>query len=149
MLAYALQITKNPMSHFYIHIAGIALLLMTISCASSDQTTRTSQNDQPGIEVDNDSIPLSDYLRRVAGVTVYGSGGNVSVNIRGSMSFETTTEPLFVIDGQRVGRDYSRVESMVPVADIATIRVVKGVEASSGYGLEGGNGVIEITTKRN
>lgn len=137
------------MARFYINILGIVLVLMVISCASSDQTKHTSQKDQTVMEVDNNSIPLSDYLRRVPGVTVYGSGGNVSVNIRGSRSFENTTEPLFVIDGQRVGRSYARVESMVPVADIATIKVVKGVEASSGYGLEGGNGVIEITTKRN
>ncbi len=124
-------------------------MLMTISCASSDRTTSTSQKDSSEIVVDNNSIPLSDYLRRVAGVTVFGSEGNISINIRGSASFENSTEPLFVVNGQRVGRSYSRVESMVPVADIATIRVVKGVEASSGYGLEGGNGVIEITTKRN
>lgn len=137
------------MERLIVSIVGAALLLLAASCASSDQTTRSPQKDQAVMEVDNSSIPLSDYLRRVPGVTVYGSGGNVSINIRGAMSFESTTEPLFVIDGQRAGRSYARVESMVPVADIATVKVVKGVEASSGYGLEGGNGVIEITTKRN
>lgn len=138
------------MSHIHIYIVVFALLFTALSCVSSGETKkRTASQNQPGIEVDNDSIPLSDYLRRVPGVTVFGSGDNVTVNIRGSMSFETTTEPLYVIDGQRIGRDYSRVASIVPVAEIASINILKGVEASSGYGLQGGNGVIEINTKRN
>lgn len=137
------------MSHIHIYIVTFVLLFTASSCVSSGETKRTATQNQPGIEVNNDSIPLSDYLRRVPGVTVFGSGDNVKVNIRGAMSFETTTEPLFVIDGQRIGRDYSRVASIVPVAEIASINVLKGVDASSGYGLQGGNGVIEINTRRN
>lgn len=127
---------------------GIVLCMTVLSCASDRETTRsTESSDRSVIKVDNSSIPLSDYLRRLPGVNVYGSGDAVRVNIRGSMSFESSTEPLFVVNGQRVGRDYSRVAGIVDVSDIETIKVVKGVEASSGYGLQGGNGVIEITTK--
>lgn len=140
------------MSGLHIHICGIMLLALIAGCASSGETSRSANadnnSDRSRIEVNNTSIPLSDYLRRVPGVTVFGSGNSVRVNIRGATSFMASTEPLYVVDGQRVGRDYSRVASMVSVADIDHIRVLKGVEASAGYGLEGGNGVIEITTKK-
>lgn len=64
------------------------------------------------------------------------------------MSFHANTEPLYVVDGQRLGRSYARVASQVPVTDITSIKVVKGSEASI-YGVQGGNGIIEITTKGN
>lgn len=136
------------MAKLYTVILATAVMAMTVGCASTGETRSSASKDNSVIKVDNTSIPLSDYLRRVPGVNVYGSGDNVKVNIRGTMSFETTTEPLYVIDGRRVGRNYSQVASIVPVAEIATVRVVKGVEASSKYGLEGGNGAIEITTKK-
>lgn len=128
------------------------LLAVVTGCASYGETKRTadtSSGDKSVVEVTNTSIPLSDYLRRVPGVTVYGSGSGVKVTIRGASSFTADTEPLYVIDGQRIGRAYAQAASIVSVADIDHIRVLKGVEASAQYGLEGGNGVIEITTKKN
>ena len=129
------------------------VVTIIVSCASSGETSESNNSaeglrrDKSVVEVNNVSLALSDYLRRVSGVVVYGSGSNVKITIRGSTSLVSSTDPLFVIDGQRVGRSYVRVSGMVPVTEIDRIRVLKGVEASAGYGLEGGNGVIEIFTK--
>lgn len=135
------------MTNLFLPILGLTLLVAAISCASSSETKHTPQKDRTLIEIDNISLQLSDYLRRSPGVNVFGSEPNVTVNIRGISSFLGSNEPLFVVDGQRFGRSYSHVAGSVPVAQIASIKVLKGAEAS-GYGLEGGNGVIEITTKK-
>lgn len=71
------------------------------------------------------------------------------VFIRGSQSVNNSNQPLFVVDGSRVGRTFSQVESFVNVNDIDNIEVLKGNEASSRYGMAGSNGVVIIRTKKN
>ena len=130
---------------------GIITLVFTISCASSGEAgSNQNKNDKVGssVEVDNPSVSLADYLKRVSGVSVIGSGSNVQVNVRGATSVHGSTAPLFVVDGVRYGREYSRVENTVSVDSIKSVRVLKGVEASSAYGMDGSTGVIEITTKK-
>lgn len=119
---------------------------MTTGCASTGNTSDSSGQDRSVIEVNDTDFTLSDYLRKVSGVYIQGSGNNVSVKIRGVSSFRGDTRPLFVVDGQKMGKSYSYVVSQVPVRDIETIRVLKGAAASL-YGVQGGNGVIEIATK--
>jgi len=53
-------------------------------------------------------------------------------------------EALFVVDGIIVSKE---VFSAVPTSDIQNIRVLKG-SAASIYGSRGGNGVVEVDTKR-
>ena len=84
---------------------------------------------------------IYDALRgRVPGVSVRGN----SVIIRGGNTFGGNLEPLFVVDGIIVSKF---VFSSVPPSDIKSIKVLKGSEASI-YGSRGGNGVIEVETKR-
>ena len=90
---------------------------------------------------------LADFLYRIPGVTVSGPSSNPTVTIRGISSFNAGIEPLYVVDGQPVGSNYTQVNNMLNVRDIAHVRVLKGSEASY-YGVRGGNGVILITTKR-
>lgn len=119
-------------------------------CASSGETAQTSGDvDSKSVllNVENNSISLADYLSRLPGVYIQGSGDNVSVNIRGSQSISGTNEPLFVVNKQQVGRNYSVVNAIVDVNDIEHIEVLKGSEAGSRYGLRGSNGVIIIKTK--
>ena len=134
---------------------NIALLFVTAfflfqGCASSGETARNEggENDARSVlQVDNNSITLAEYLSRVPGVYVQGSGNNVSINIRGSQSISGPNQPLFVVNKQQVGRNYSVVNAIVDVNDIEHIEVLKGSEAGSQYGLRGSNGVIIIKTK--
>lgn len=137
------------------------ILFVSISCwvlagcastsTQSESVNGTDQNRQLPRDAITDEMnfgmELSDYLRRVPGVLVRGSGSNISVTIRGTSSFYSSNEPLFVLDGQAVGRSYSDVSSLINARDIDYVRVLKDSEAS-GYGVRGANGVVMIYTKR-
>lgn len=127
--------------------------LFVVSCsssnvASSDRNTKTVDNDE--VKTDNlQNLTLADYLRRIPGLQVQGSGQNVSVTVRGSTSVSADNSPLYVIDRNMVGNDYSQVAAMVDPNDIASVNVLKDAASTSSYGLRGANGVVVIKTKKN
>jgi TonB-dependent SusC/RagA subfamily outer membrane receptor len=96
----------------------------------------------------NNTIPLSDYLRRIPGLQIEQRGSNVYVMIRGMNSISGDNSPLFVIDQQPVGNDYSAAAGAVDVNDIKTVNVIKGAEGQQLYGMRGANGVIQIITRK-
>ncbi|MEI3789202.1 MULTISPECIES: vWA domain-containing protein [unclassified Chryseobacterium] len=71
--------------------------------------------------------------------------GNNQISIRGAASLKGTNEPLFVVNGEIVQRDY--FNALNP-KKIESVEVVKGAGASALYGSKGVNGVIVIKTKR-
>lgn len=82
---------------------------------------------------------------RVSGITVITNGqpGTTSViRLRGFGSFDGN-EPLYVVDGVRVGS----VDFLNP-DDIETTTVLKDAAAASIYGASGAGGVIVYTTKK-
>ena len=95
-----------------------------------------------------DGRNITDYLRTVAGVNVSGDGPGAQVTIRGQNSINMSQEPLFVLDGTQVSGGLASLYGAVTVADIDYIRVLKDASDTAIYGLRGGNGVIEIYTKR-
>jgi TonB-dependent SusC/RagA subfamily outer membrane receptor len=92
---------------------------------------------------------LADMLRgRVAGVQVTESpGGGISVRIRGNRSFNSSNEPLYVIDGMVIQVNDGVLYGINPL-DIESISVLKDASATATYGSRGSNGVILIKTKR-
>ncbi|HET7118176.1 MAG TPA: TonB-dependent receptor [Hanamia sp.] len=89
--------------------------------------------------------PVSSLQGRVAGLTIVNSGqagSSPTVRIRGVNS-TNNSDPLYVVDGiLQTNIDY------LNSADIQSIEVLKDPSSESIYGLQGGNGVIIITTKR-
>ncbi|HEX7415024.1 MAG TPA: carboxypeptidase-like regulatory domain-containing protein, partial [Bacteroidia bacterium] len=89
--------------------------------------------------------PISSLQGRVAGLTIVNSGqagASPTVRIRGVNS-TNNADPLYVVDGiLQTNIDY------LNAADIQTIEVLKDPSSIAIYGLQGGNGVIIITTKR-
>lgn len=143
-----------------LHFFLISTLFLIAACSSTKPgNTAQERIETPHIELENirpaDGISddrdryrnLADYLYRVPGVNVRGSGNNAVVTIRGINSFQSGIEPLFVIDGQVAGSSYSQVNSNINVRDIDYVRVLKGSDAAI-YGVRGGNGVIEIVTRK-
>ncbi|WP_234570705.1 TonB-dependent receptor plug domain-containing protein [Rhodohalobacter sp. 614A] len=127
----------------------ITLSLMFAGC-SSVGTSVSEESGRPEGSISDDMNyyqSLADYLRQVPGVNVNGSGNNASVNIRGVNSFTSGTTPLFVIDGHAIGHSYSEANRMLNPRDIDYVRVLKGNEAAI-YGVRGGNGVVEIVTRK-
>ncbi|HCC70747.1 MAG TPA: TonB-dependent receptor [Bacteroidales bacterium] len=84
---------------------------------------------------------IYDALRGISGVRIVGD----IVYIRGQTTIGSgDAEALFVVDGIIVSK---MVFSSIPTSDIKNIRVLKGSSASI-YGSRGGNGVVEVDTKR-
>lgn len=95
--------------------------------------------------------PITNVLEglqgRVAGVDIAlnsgAPGGLASVIIRGIGSINSSTDPLYVVDGVAM----ENIQFMNPY-DIQNVEVLKDASATSIYGARGSNGVILITTRR-
>ena len=92
---------------------------------------------------------------QVAGVQVQQTsgapGGGVSIRVRGVGSISADTEPLYVINGFPVDRNFNN--NISPLSqlnpnDIESIEILKDAAAAAIYGSRGSNGVVLITTKK-
>jgi TonB-linked SusC/RagA family outer membrane protein len=82
-----------------------------------------------------------------AGVLVTRDGGpdgGSKIRIRGIASVDNSTDPLFVVDGIRVGNN---VDYLNP-SDVLNIEILKDASATAIYGSQGANGVVMITTRK-
>jgi TonB-linked SusC/RagA family outer membrane protein len=101
---------------------------------------------------------------RAAGVTIIPGSGRVgtgpTITVRGLGSLSLKSQPLLYIDGVRVANDIatgptgapsgsviSRLDDIAP-EDIESIEIIKGPAASTIYGTEASNGVIQVITKK-
>jgi TonB-dependent SusC/RagA subfamily outer membrane receptor len=122
-----------------------------ISCSSSKSTSSYPNEDQinsmDGVENPDAMVSLADHLRRVPGVRVEGKGYDTTVTIQGIKTFNSGTNPLFIVDGQQINGSFSELEQMVNPNDIKSIRVLKEPGELAYYGVQGTNGVIVIKLK--
>jgi TonB-linked SusC/RagA family outer membrane protein len=85
---------------------------------------------------------------KIAGVNVSVNsgepGGDTKVRIRGYSSINTSTDPLYVVDGIV----WTQGGNSINPNDVASIDVLKDASSTAIYGTRGANGVILITTKR-
>lgn len=89
-----------------------------------------------------------------------GAGGSTRAVLRGNKSLQGSSEALYVIDGIPMannkggqpgsygGTDGGDGLSAINPADIESISILRGANASILYGSQGANGVILITTKK-
>ncbi len=89
---------------------------------------------------------LANALQRQSGVTVNDRGGQYTVLVRNGLSSFNTETAYFVVNGQRLGRDFGSAAQAIYGLDIKSIKVLKDSEASF-YGSSGAGGVIEITAQ--
>lgn len=110
---------------------------------ASKSTTAISQMD---VSDENSSRSWMELLQRTSGVTVSGSGNQLSIQIRGKKSMTASNEPLFVVDDRIMGNGFHNV-SFIDSGMVKRISVLKDAAASSAYGSRGADGVILITLK--
>ncbi|MFT4222092.1 SusC/RagA family TonB-linked outer membrane protein [Dysgonomonas sp.] len=83
---------------------------------------------------------------KVAGVSVLqpnGSpGGELSIRVRGTTSFNGSNDPLYIVDGVPV----DKIDFLSP-NDITSMQIMKDASAAAIYGSRAANGVVLITTK--
>lgn len=106
---------------------------------------------------------------RAAGVNVLNNGaspdGGVSIRVRGLSSFNSSNEPLYVVDGVIINASQGQEKLLSQGADnsdsdeeingllglnpndIESLEVLKDASATAIYGALGANGVVLITTK--
>lgn len=83
---------------------------------------------------------------KAAGVSVIqpngAPGGEMSIRVRGTTSFNGSNDPLYVVDGVPV----DNIQFLSP-NDIADIQILKDASSASIYGSRAANGVVLISTK--
>jgi len=101
---------------------------------------------------------------RVSGLVALPSSGQAgsaaAIRLRGLISVSQSNQPLIYVDGVRIdnaqidygtvwtgGQHPSRLNDIIP-ADIERIEVIKGAAATTLYGTQAANGVIQIFTKK-
>jgi len=92
--------------------------------------------------------PLASLDGKIAGVSVISSSGQPgsapAIRLRSATSLTGRQDPLVIIDGTITRLSLADVNS----EDIERVEVIKGAAASSLYGSDAANGVIQIFTKR-
>jgi len=87
---------------------------------------------------------------KIAGVQVQNisseAGADPKVRIRGINSITASSNPLIVVDGHAI-EDGSSGFSMINMADVESVEVLKDAASAAIYGSRAANGVVIITTK--
>lgn len=93
---------------------------------------------------------LAEFLARVPGVMILGNGQSAQARVRGiEHSFVGSSDPLFVLNGQRIGIGLASVNGQISAGDVRSVTVLKDPSDTAIYGTSGSNGVILIRTKGN
>jgi outer membrane cobalamin receptor len=133
----------------YVSLAAILL------CACAHNAQKRAVDDQSGTErlITKEQIAASgartawDVLRRYAGhlTTDRRDGSPGRLERRGRSSIYLNDGPVVFVDGVHVPD--ARNLQYVPAQDIESIRIISGIEGTTYYGTNAGNGVIIIATK--
>jgi len=87
-------------------------------------------------------------------------GGGISIRLRGTNSFISGSDPLYIIDGVIVDNGSAQLSDLggrsnpqnrladINPADIERIEIIRGAAAAALYGSRANNGVVQIFTKR-
>lgn len=129
-------------------IVLVGLLFMS-ACSSTKHTNDSNTSrDFDTVEASNYEVTLLDFIQKLPGVTVRGSGENLSVKIHaGGNSFYNDSEPLFLIDGSEFSGDFQVLMKSLNPSDIESVSVYKDPAEVGIYGVRGLNGVINIKLK--
>ncbi len=87
-------------------------------------------------------------------------GGGISVRLRGTNSFISGSDPLYIVDGMIVDNGSAQLADLgirsnpqnrladINPADIERVEIIRGAAAAALYGSRANNGVVQIFTKR-
>jgi TonB-linked SusC/RagA family outer membrane protein len=127
-----------------------AIVTTGVSDATSQKKTTfaVAAVDNAQIKEAPASSPLGALSGRVAGASVTATSGQPgsapAIRLRGPTSLTGSQDPLIIVDGTIARISLADINS----EDIERIEVIKGAAASSLYGSDAANGVVQIFTKR-
>jgi TonB-dependent SusC/RagA subfamily outer membrane receptor len=100
-------------------------------------------------DIGREVTSFEDLFQGMAGVTVRRlSNGGISLRIRGSSSFSSDGEPLYVINGLTIRAAPGLALMGVNPREVTRVDVLKDAGATAIYGSRGANGVVLIFTVR-
>ena len=116
------------------------------SVRRKDVTTAISSISQKDLE-NRPIVSAAQAIQgKAAGVSVVSPngapGGEMSIRVRGTTSFNGSNDPLYVVDGVPV----DNINFLTP-SDIADIQILKDASSAAIYGSRAANGVVLISTK--
>ena len=127
-------------------IIVLFLAAMTLAACSSQRMVSSTKdpsevNSKSKLKVGEKEVTgytnIYDYLRgKVPGLIVEGE----DVFIRGVGTFNSSSKPMFIVDGVEV----QNISNVVP-QEVESVEVIKDA-SSSIYGFRGANGVVKINT---
>src|SRR6266516_2878139 len=137
------ELKADPINLNPVVVTGLAgeteRKLTTFSVGSVDAA---QLKETPGVNA------LSGLAGKVAGVSTLQAsgapGGAPAIRLRGATSLSAGQDPLIIVDGTITRATLADINS----EDIERVEVVKGAAASSFYGSDAANGVIQIFTRR-
>ncbi len=141
--AYRLNIAPPPPPGVRINYDSAGKPLIIVDGKKFDKDVNT---------IDPNSIDRVDVLKGSSATSKYGDDGkNGVVEIKTKdgtfqsnvIKVHTANKPLVIVDGKKFGEDVNSIDRN----SIERINVLKGSSATSKYGDEGKNGVIEVKTK--
>ena len=163
------RIMKTQVKSLPLFLCLFVLAILS-ACSGSKNTASSAQEGSPAV-VDNgyqlvpadnanqsnimvhpnknqpSNMDLTAMIQKLPGVRVQGGRGQyASIAVGAPSSYMSDTSPLFVVNGRTIGNDYSTVYNIVRPADVVSMSVLKGSDATI-YGTRGANGVILIRTK--
>ncbi len=137
------QLADDPLRLDELVVTGVSeatstkKLAFAVGKVSADQLQET-----PGVSA------LGALAGKVAGVRLVQTNGEPgtapTIRLRGATSISGSQDPLIIVDGTITRISLADIAS----EDIERIEVVKGAAASSLYGSDAANGVVQIFTKR-
>ena len=113
----------------------------------ADLTGAVSVVKTDAVKTSPDADPMKALQGRVAGMTITDTGSpssTATIRIRGIGSFNSSQDPLFIVDGVPMINGINTLNSN----DIESMQVLKDAASASIYGSRAANGVIIITTKQ-
>src|SRR5919202_5926136 len=149
-----ITITPGRIEHDFVLERDILQLEQVVVTGTSEATSQKKTPFSVGV-VDNTQIkevpstsPIGALQGKLPGasvITTYGQpGSEPSIRLRSATSLTGRQDPLFIVDGVITRNGLADINS----EDIERVEVIKGAAASSLYGSDAANGVIQIFTKR-
>jgi outer membrane receptor protein involved in Fe transport len=128
----------------YLSLCLTAVLLL-YSCGPSKNTTKDKSSlDTELREKNRANISLLQRIRQKPGVVLQN---NVPILNKTTNSFDSggNQEPLYVLNNQVIGNSFHSVNELIDSYNVKKIVILSGADAA-GYGTQGSNGVIKITS---
>ncbi|WP_423996901.1 TonB-dependent receptor [Maribacter sp. IgM3_T14_3] len=119
--------------------------ILLCSCGPSKNTTKEKSSlDTELREKNRANVSLLQRIRQKPGVVLQN---NVPILNKTTNSFDSggNQEPLYVLNNQVIGNSFHSVNELIDSYNVKKIVILSGADAA-GYGTQGSNGVIKITT---